>query len=267
MNEINYLRKQAGLPLLVEVTDADITRALGEVHARMLAGKLDESIYSMLKATLATVGQKGSKANKAAAERATKLSGDIRKLYKETEAKAQLRLMYKQFTVLLTTLEKIDDGTKDLQDKDADIKREIELFQRLISRITVDLQARAGVSVAVQEAFTEDELATLLEQFMQELLQDEEDGEELHVTGEAELTEATYVSSAEFSDDFYSLLDSLKTAARAVGSKRGKLRRWLRRSDFANNTKADELFDVFLNKFHDAMVALRSADKQLQKKL
>lgn len=81
------------------------------------------------------------------------------------------------------------------------------------------------------------------------------------------IAEETYTSSAEFSDDFYSLLDSLKTAARAVGSKRGKLRRWLRKSDFANNTQADELFDVFLNKFHDAMVALRSADKQLQKKL
>lgn len=168
MNDLNYLRKQAGLPPLVEVTNADITRALAEIHQRMLADKLDESIYSMLKATLATVGQKGSKANKAAAERATKLSGDIRKLYKETEAKQQLRLLYKQFTVMLTTLEKVDDGTKDLQDKDPDLKREIELFQKLISRITVDLQARAGVSVAVQEAFTEAELPMLLETFLTE---------------------------------------------------------------------------------------------------
>jgi hypothetical protein len=308
MNEINYLRKQAGLPLLAEVSDADITRALTEVQARMTAGQLDESVYSTLKAILATVGQKGSKAGKAAAEKAKKLPGTIRALYKETENKEQLRLLYRQFTVMLNTLDKIDSGTKNLQDKDPDIKREIDLFQRLISRITVDLQARAGASVAVAEAFSEDELSALMEVFLAEekvLQLDGEgttepggysiDGQEyrsdeaealvdeakqmaastgkkwedvlLKLVPEEQLKEDTYVGAAEFSDDFYSLLDSLKTAARTVGAKRGKLRRWLRKADFANSTQADELFDVFLNKFHDAMVALRSADKQLQKKL
>lgn len=165
MNDnINYLRKHAGLPLLEEVSGADITRALDRVQALADEDQLDESTYSTLKAILATVGQKDSKSHQTATVRAKKLPGTIQELYKETEAKEQLRLMYKRFMQIITELETIDAGTEKIQERDIEIRRWVDLFQRLISRVTVDLQARAGAAVAVKESIAEDDINYLLEQ-------------------------------------------------------------------------------------------------------
>jgi len=88
-----------------------------------------------------------------------------------------------------------------------------------------------------------------------------------HQEPEKVLDEAKYISSSEFSDDFYSLLDTLKSTASDVGSKKAKLRNWLRRSDFKNETQADEMFDMFLLKFNEALTAIRSCETHLQRKL
>jgi hypothetical protein len=81
------------------------------------------------------------------------------------------------------------------------------------------------------------------------------------------LEEAKYIAAAEFHDDFYSLLNTVKATAATINSKKAKLRNWLRRSDFANETEADEMFDTFLAKFNTALDALKATDTQLQKKL
>jgi hypothetical protein len=168
MNHLNYLRKQAGLPLLAEVSDADISRALTEVAARAAEDRLAEDTFSVMKAILATVGQGDSKAGQAAAARATKLPGTIKALYKETEVKAELRMMYKQFTVMLNVLDKINDGTKTIREADPEIKKELELFTNLMHRTIDTMQTRAGVSIKVKEAYTADEMVALSEQFLAE---------------------------------------------------------------------------------------------------
>lgn len=264
MSQVNELLKLAGVKHADRLTEDQIDRAVGQLAKDVvLDGQLKEGIFSTLKAILATVGQKGSKAGKAAAEKAAKLPSTLKALYKETEVKDQLRVLYRQFNVMLTTMDKITGTTKTIQEKDPEIKRELELFTNLLRRTIDSLQARAGLSVTVKEAFAADELDELLQQF-NEFARDREFAE---LTADEQLDEAVYVSAAEFSDDFYKLFDTMKDTASDVSGKKAKLRNWLRRKDFANQTQADEMFDLFLHKFSEAMVALKSCEKHLQQKL
>jgi hypothetical protein len=255
MNNLNYMRKIAGLPLLIEtIVKTDLGMALTELASQADAELLTEDQISTLKAVLATVGQKGSKAGKTAADMAKKLPDTIKKMYKEPEVKAELRVLYKQVTTMLNSLEKMLNDTKGLQERDPELKKEIDLFQALIGRTILTLQARAGLSVAVTESFEEDDLVSLLDAFVLE---------ELIV--EKELVE--YASDKAFADDFYKLFDQMKEASAKVNNKKSALKNRLRRADFANDSQADELFDLFFLKLSEAMAALKACDIQLQKKL
>lgn len=302
MSQVNELLKLAGVKPANKLTEAQVEQAVSQLAKdAAIDGQVNEGVFSTLKAILATVGQAGSKAGKAAAEKAAKLPSTIKALYKETEVKDQLRILYRSFNTMLTTLDKVTSTTKTIQEKDPEIKRELELFTGLMRRTIDSLQARAGLSVAVKEGFAADELATLLQLFeagekvMQvdggysingcEYVSDEAEalvdeakqmaydaGKKwqdvlLSICPKEQLDESTYVSSAEFSDDFYKLFDTLKDTASDVSGKKAKLRNWLRRKDFANQTQADEMFDLFLHKFSEAMVALKSCEKHLQQKL
>jgi hypothetical protein len=254
MNNLNYMRKIAGLPLLIEtIVKTDLGMALTELASQADAELLTEDQISTLKAVLATVGQKGSKAGKTAADMAKKLPDTIKKMYKEPEVKAELRVLYKQVTTMLNSLEKMLNDTKGLQERDPELKKEIDLFQALIGRTILTLQARAGLSVAVTESFEEDDLANLLSTFVEQAIVEEE------------LVE--YASDEAFADDFYKLFDQMKEASAKVNNKKSALKNRLRRADFANESQADELFDLFFLKFSEAMAALKACDIQLQKKL
>jgi poly-gamma-glutamate capsule biosynthesis protein CapA/YwtB (metallophosphatase superfamily) len=115
--------------------------------------QLDEGLFTSLKAALSTVGQLGAKgakkvggavssAGSATAGAVKKVSADVKELYLDNKAKAELEDLVKSLRGIVSDFEKIEKDSSVILKKDAEIKKEMELLATLLNKVIGSVSIR-----------------------------------------------------------------------------------------------------------------------------
>lgn len=108
--------------------------------------QLDEGIFTTLKATLATIGQLGAAGASKAVESAKKLGADVKEVYLDAKAKAELQSLIKNTKNIIVDFEDLEKGASTILKRDAEVRTEMELFMKLFRKFLASLEARIAVS-------------------------------------------------------------------------------------------------------------------------
>lgn len=108
--------------------------------------QLDEGLFTSLKATLATVGQLGAAGAKKVADAAKKVAADVKEVYLDNKAKAELELLVKNIKKVITDFEAIEKDASTIIKRDPEVAKEMELFKSLFVKLLDTLQARLAIA-------------------------------------------------------------------------------------------------------------------------
>ena len=108
--------------------------------------QLDEGLFTSLKATLATVGQLGAAGAKKATDAVKKIAANVKEIYLDNKAKAELELLVKNIKKVITDFEGIEKDASTIIDRDPEVKQEMQLFSTLLSKLLGTLSTRLMLS-------------------------------------------------------------------------------------------------------------------------
>lgn len=108
--------------------------------------QLDEGLFTSLKATLATLGHlTGASAQKLAVA-AKKVGADVKEIYLNNKAKAELEQLIKSIKKVISDFETIEKDASTIIKRDPEVAKEMQLFATLINKLLDTLSVRMSVS-------------------------------------------------------------------------------------------------------------------------
>lgn len=158
MTDINRIRALAGFhpkrDLVAELKAsrnqlmADYDRVIKQVEN---GAQLDEGFFTSLTTALKTVGHASKTGAKVAAEKAKKLSNNLRNMYLDNAAQAELKNMIDSIARLNHTLEGIEKEAPTVLEKDSEVKTALGLLKDVLVKVIDQLSARIAVPTAASE--------------------------------------------------------------------------------------------------------------------
>jgi len=154
MTDMTRLRMLSGInqPLnpIIEELKADraaTIAAYDKLIADVEQGKqLDEGLFTNLKATFATLGHLTGAGIKKVSDVAKKLGADVKEIYLDNKAKAELEMLVKSIKKVITDFEGIEKDAATIIKRDPEVAKEMELFATLINKLLGTLSVRLEVS-------------------------------------------------------------------------------------------------------------------------
>ena len=113
--------------------------------------QIDEGFFTSLTAALKTVGQATKSGAKAAVEKAAKLSNNLRQMYLDNKAQAELKNMIDSIARINHTLEGIEKEAPTVLSKDTEVKTALGLLKDVLIKVIDQLSARIAVPSAQAE--------------------------------------------------------------------------------------------------------------------
>lgn len=158
MTDLNRMRELAGFhPKRDLVTELKASRAqiiadYDKLIKQVENGyQINEGFFTSLTAALKTVGQATKAGAKAAAEKAAKLSSNLRNMYLDNKAQAELKNMIDSIARLNHTLDGIEKEAPTVLSKDSEVKTAMGLLKDVLVKVIDQLSARIAVPSAQAE--------------------------------------------------------------------------------------------------------------------
>jgi hypothetical protein len=154
MTDITRLRMLSGIqPPKASVTEqlkADRATAIAAYDQLISASEqnvqLDEGLFTSLKATLATLGHLSGSAAKKVADTAKKIGADIKEVYLDKKAQAELEQLVKRIKQVIADFEVMEKDSATIIKRDPEVAKEMELFATLLNKLLGTLSVRIAVS-------------------------------------------------------------------------------------------------------------------------
>ena len=156
MTDMTRLRMLSGIqppatPVL-EQLKADKAIAMAAYDQLIMAAEqgqqLDEGLFTNLKATFATLGHLTGASIKKVSDAAKKATDQVKEIYTNNKAKAELELLVKSIKKVIADFEGIEKDSATIISKDPEVKKEMELFATVLQKLLGTLQIRLAMSKA-----------------------------------------------------------------------------------------------------------------------
>ena len=108
--------------------------------------QLDEGLFTSLKATLATLGHLSGAAAKKVADTAKKIGADIKEIYLDKKAQAELEQLIKRVKEVIVDFEVIEKDASTIIKRDPEVAQEMKLFSDLLKKMIETLSVRLAAS-------------------------------------------------------------------------------------------------------------------------
>lgn len=158
MTDLNRIKQLSGMHpnrALLEQLNAEkasVVLAYDQLIREAEKGQqIDEGLFTSLKATLATVGHLGASGAKKIAAAAKNVAANIKELYLDQKAKAELQLLVKNIKVAITNFEAMEKDASTIIQRDQDVQKEMALFKTLFTKLLETLETRLSLAGKVEE--------------------------------------------------------------------------------------------------------------------
>ena len=137
---------------MLEQLKADRETAIAAYDQLIFAAEqniqLDEGLFTTLKATLATLGHLTGAGAKKVADAAKKISANVKEIYLDKKAKAELEELVKSIKQVIADFEEIEKDSSTIIERDPEVAKEMELFATLLNKLLGTLSVRMAMSKA-----------------------------------------------------------------------------------------------------------------------
>lgn len=153
MTDINRLKMLSGIEPKVSISEQLKADKLATIAAydKLIYDaehniQLDEGLFTSLKATLATLGHLSGAAAKKVADTAKKIGSDIKEIYLDKKAQAELEQLVKRIKEVITDFEVIEKDASTIIKRDPEVAAEMKLFSDLLKKVIETLSVRLAAS-------------------------------------------------------------------------------------------------------------------------
>lgn len=135
---------------IAEQLKADKAIAMAAYDQLIMAAEqgqqLDEGLFTNLKATFATLGHLTGASIKKVSDAAKKVTDQVKEIYTNNKAKAELDMLVKSIKKVIADFEEIEKDSATIMSKDPEVKKEMELFSVILQKLLGTLQVRLELS-------------------------------------------------------------------------------------------------------------------------